>query len=137
MRATTGATNASMTGAFMSLVNPGETEIRLVGASTSVAPMVQIHEMVSVDGAMVMQEATGGVAIPVGGHLHLKPGSYHVMLMMLKAPLAVGDQVPLTLRFSDGSQLEVNAPVKAFVEEEDHYHSASPSPSMSPSSTGS
>ena len=33
----------------------------------------------------------------------LKPGSYHVMLIDLKAPLKEGEAVPLTLSFDDGS----------------------------------
>jgi copper(I)-binding protein len=102
-----------------------------VGAECADAGMVQVHEMVMQDGKMVMQEAKGGAVVPAGSHLHLAPGGYHVMLMMLKKPFAVGDQVALTLHFSDGRSLAVTAPVKEFVEEEDHYHS--PMPSMSPS----
>lgn len=131
VRTTTGAKDASMTGAFMTIVNSGETDVKLVGADYADAGMVQVHEMVMKDGAMVMQEAKDGAVVPAGSHLHLAPGGYHVMLMMLKKELAVGDEVNLTLHFSDGSSLPVTAPVKEFVEEEDHYHS--PMPSMSPS----
>lgn len=131
VRTTTGAKDPSMTGAFMSIVNPGETEVRLVGAEYPDAGMVQIHEMVKADDKMVMQEAKGGVAVPAGGHLHLAPGGYHVMLMMLKKELLVGEEVSLTLKFSDGSTIPVTAPVKEFVEEEDHYHSPTPSASSS------
>lgn len=131
VRTTTGAEDPSMTGAFMSIVNPGETEVRLVGAEYADAGMVQIHEMVKVEDKMVMQEAKGGVAVPAGGHLHLAPGGYHVMLMMLKKELPVGEEVRLTLKFSDGSTVAVTAPVKEFVEEEDHYHSPMPSASRS------
>ena len=42
------------------------------------------------------------------------PGGYHVMLIGLRAPLAAGDTVPLSLLFDDGSaarlQLTVAAP---------------------------
>jgi len=131
VRTTTGAKDTSMTAAFMTIVNPGDTDVKLVGADYADAGMVQVHEMVMKDGAMVMQEAKGGAVVPAGSHLHLAPGGYHVMLMMLKKELAVGDEVNLTLHFSDGSSLPVTAPVKEFVEEEDHYHS--PMPSMSPS----
>jgi copper(I)-binding protein len=131
VRTTDGARDATMTAAFMSIVNPGDADVRLVGADCADAGMVQVHEMVEQDGKKLMREATDGVVVPAGSHVHLTPGGYHVMLMQLKRGLAVGEQVVLTLRFSDGRTLEVTAPVKEFVEEEDHYHS--PMPSASPS----
>ena len=39
--------------------------------------------------------------VPAGGTVELKPGSYHVMLMDLKAPLADKSTVPLTLTFEN------------------------------------
>lgn len=130
VRTTVGAKDASMTAAFLTLVNPGDTEVKLVAASTPAAGMVQLHEMVKDGDKSVMREAPGGIAVPAGGHQHLTPGGYHIMLMHVSQELKVGDQVALELTFSDGSKLSVSAPVKEFVEEEDHYHpSASPSPS--------
>ena len=132
VRTTDGATDTTMTAGFMSLVNPGDANVSLVGASTSVAKMCQVHEMVKVaDGKAVMQEVKGGVAIPAGSHLHLTPGGYHVMIMGLKQKLPVGSEVTLELTFSNGTSKTVVAPVKAFTEETEHYHpSASSSASM-------
>lgn len=118
-----------MTAAFLTVVNPGAADVRLVSADCADAGMVQIHEMVKSGDKMMMQEAKDGALVPAGGHLHLTPGGYHVMLMRLSREFAVGDSVNLTLHFSDGSSLPVTAPVKDFVEEEDHYHSPSPTPS--------
>ncbi|MCA0296424.1 MAG: copper chaperone PCu(A)C [Actinobacteria bacterium] len=131
VRTTTGARDATMTAAFLTIVNPGDADVRLVGADCADAAMVQVHEMVMADDKMVMQEAKDGLFVPAGSHLHLTPGGPHIMLMQLRTGFAVGDQVALTLRFSDGSTLAVTAPVKEFVEEEDHYHSPSPTPSPS------
>jgi len=129
VRTTTGAKDPSMTAAFLTVVNPGAADVRLVSADCADAGMVQIHEMVKSGDKMMMQEAKDGALVPAGGHLHLTPGGYHVMLMRLSREFAVGDSVNLTLHFSDGSSLPVTAPVKDFVEEEDHYHSPSPTPS--------
>ncbi len=131
VRTTTAAKDASMTAAFMTIVNPGEADVKLTSADCAEAGVVQLHEMVMQDGKMVMQETRDGIAVPAGSHAHLAPGGYHIMLMMLKKEFAVGDQVALTLHFSDGGTLQVSAPVKEFVEEEDHYHSPLPSPSAS------
>ena len=135
VRATTGSDDASMTGAFMEISNDGDAAVRLVGATSPAARMVEVHTMVMKDGAMVMQELVDGLEIEAGSHAHLRPGGDHVMLMGLTDPLPAGEEVSLTLEFSDGTERDVTVPVKEFTEEEDHYHpSTSPSPSMSPGS---
>ena len=123
VRATKGTTDTSMTGAFMSITNPSDTDVSLVSATADVAAMVQMHEMTTdADGKMVMQEVPAGFVIPAGGHAHLEPGGNHVMLMGLSKELAPGDEVMFTLNFSDGTTIDITAPVKEFTEEEPHYH---------------
>lgn len=136
VRATKGTDDPSMTAAFMAITNGTDADVRLLGATTPVTDMVQVHEMVMADdGHPVMQQATEGITIRAGKEQLLMPGGFHVMLMGLTDVLAPGQEVALTLEFSDGTTLEVTAPVKAFTEEEGHYHShsASPSPSADPS----
>ncbi|WP_083750939.1 copper chaperone PCu(A)C [Kribbella sp. ALI-6-A] len=129
VRTTTGAKDTTMTAAFMSLTNPGGSEIKLTSATSPVAGTVQLHEMAMKDGKMVMREKAGGIAVPAGSHAHLAPSGDHVMLMDLKQPLKPGDEVPLTLKFSDGSSHDLTVPVKKFTEEEEHYHpSQTPTP---------
>lgn len=130
VRATKGSEDPSMTGAFMVLENPRSEDVTLVRVTSPIADMVQLHEMAMIDGEMAMQEVTGGLVIPAGADLELKPGSFHVMLMGLTGRLSAGDEVNLTLEFSDGSTEEFLVPVKAFTEEEGHYHSPSPDGNM-------
>jgi len=101
------------TAAFGTLHNNGSTEVRLVGVDTDVAAMVQVHETVTEGNVAHMQEVAGGLAIPAGGTVQLKPGGYHVMLMQLTRTVAEGDSVDLTFTFSDGSAVKVTAPVRA------------------------
>lgn len=148
VRATVGTEDPSMTGAFMAIDNPGEDDVTLTGAASPVAGKVEIHEMAMVDGSMVMRKVEGGLTVEAGYGQVLMPGGNHVMLMGLTEELAAGDEVDLTLEFSDGSTEELTVPVKEFTEEEGHYHesdaphshpsgmpmgSGSMSPSMSPS----
>jgi periplasmic copper chaperone A len=55
--------------------------------------------------------------VPAGQTVALKPGSYHLMLVGLKAPLTQGAQVPVTFSFKDAKgrqgKLEVKIPVAA------------------------
>lgn len=123
VRATRGANDTSMTAAYLTLDNTGDgTDAELIGARTEVAGSTEIHEMVMVDGDMVMQELEGGLTVEAGKGQILIPGGNHLMLMEVDTVLAPGDEVDLVLLFADGSELDVTAPVKAFTEEEGHYH---------------
>lgn len=103
------------TGAFMQLTSPADT--RLVEVRSPAAKIVEVHEMVMVENTMKMRAVQGGLELPAGKTVELKPGSYHVMLIDLKAPLKEGDVVPLTLvlQGKDGKKdtVEVKAPVRA------------------------
>lgn len=99
--------------AYMTLANKTKTADRLTGASSEVAAKVQIHEMKVVNGVMQMREVTGGLAIPAGGSVALKPGGYHVMLMGLKKPLVAGQSFSLTLTFAEAGNISVTVPIEA------------------------
>jgi periplasmic copper chaperone A len=90
----------SGTGAFMKLKAPAAT--RLVSASTPVAGVAEVHEMKMEGDTMKMRAMSEGLPLPAGQMVELTPGGYHLMLMDLKQPIAVGSTVPLTLRFVDG-----------------------------------
>ena len=102
------------TGAFMQLQSAQGG--KLLSASSSVAGVVEIHEMV-MEGTTMKMRAIPGLELPAGKAVELKPGGYHVMLMDLKAPLKDGESVPLTLvvQGKDGKKetIELKAPVKA------------------------
>ena len=53
--------------------------------------------------------------LPAGKAVELKPGGYHVMLMDLKRPLAVGEKVRLELRLETRDKRLVTQPVEAAV----------------------
>lgn len=90
--------------------NGGTTGDRLVGATTTAAAMVQIHEVTMADGAMQMRERPG-VDIPPGGTVRLEPGGLHLMLMDLAKPLVTGESVPVTLEFAKAGRVTVELSV--------------------------
>lgn len=111
VRGTVPAQKAS--GAFMQLISAAGG--KLVGASSPVAGVVEIHEM-ALEGNVMRMRAVPTLELPAGKPVELKPGGYHVMLMDLKQQLKPGETVPLTLTVEgkDGKRetLEVQAPVK-------------------------
>lgn len=98
------------TGAFMTLTAKEGT--RLVGVASPVAGVAQLHEMKMEDGVMKMAEVKGGLALPAGKAVELKPGGYHIMLMDLKAPLTQDGTLPMTLTFKDAKGVERKTELK-------------------------
>ena len=89
---------------------------RIVGASSPLAGVVEIHEM-AMDGNVMKMRAVPALELPAGKPVELKPGGYHVMLMDLKQQLKAGDTVSVSLVVERaGGQretVEVSAPVRA------------------------
>jgi hypothetical protein len=102
----------SGTGAFMNITAAQGT--RLVGISSPLVGVAEVHEM-RMDGDVMKMRAVSGLELPAGKTVQLKPGSYHLMLMDLKQPLLKDSTLPLTLRFKNAagvdSQLELTVPV--------------------------
>lgn len=82
------------TGAFMEVTS--KSGAALVGVSSPVAGIAEIHEMKMADGVMQMR-AIPRLELPAGQPVKLAPGGYHVMLMDLKQALQAGEIVPLIL----------------------------------------
>ena len=102
--------------AYLSLENPGDLPLRLVGARTPVAERVELHETYvrEVEGKKVMgMRPVPFLEVPPKGRVELKPGGYHFMLLGLKRPLKAGEEVELDLLFAGGKVLKVVLPVEA------------------------
>jgi copper(I)-binding protein len=103
---------AQSAAAFMRLENHSATEIRLIEARSDSAARVELHtHLQDANGVMRMVEVKDGIAIPPKGQHMLMRGGDHVMFLGLKAPLAHGDQVPVTLVFDNGEVIDVIVPV--------------------------
>ena len=98
------------TGVFMNLTAKKAT--RLVGVKTALTPVAEVHEMKMEKDVMKMQ-AIKALDLPAGQAVALKPGSHHVMLMDLKAPLAEGEHAVITLLFEDAAGVKTQQEVHA------------------------
>lgn len=114
------ATGKYMTGTFMTITNNGDENLSLVGGSSPVAGIVEIHEVIN----GVMQPMDSGLVIPAGESVKLRMGGYHVMLLELDRQLKAGDEVEVTLRFSDGTEQTITAPVKDIAMDDEVYGAA-------------
>jgi copper(I)-binding protein len=109
------AADEGMSAAFGEITNAGNDDVTIVSATSEAAGTVELHETVDDGtGAMTMQEIDGGFVVGPGETLALEPGGNHLMLMDLTDPLEAGEEVTVTLTFSDDSTAEITAPVKDY-----------------------
>jgi copper(I)-binding protein len=98
---------AKVAGGFLTITNKGESTDRLVGGSTEISGHIEIHEMGMDGGIMKMRELHKGLEIKPGETVELKPGSYHVMFMDLKASPAEGTPVKGMLKFENAGEAQI------------------------------
>ncbi|MBC8519319.1 MAG: copper chaperone PCu(A)C [Gammaproteobacteria bacterium] len=104
--------NAPALAAFMTLENHGGADVALVEVrGPAELGRVEMHRTSMADGMMKMVQQQN---IPVAAHSStvLKPGSWHIMMIGPKKVPSAGEQVRLTLVFSDGSEQMVMAGVR-------------------------
>ncbi len=106
--------NAPVAGGFLTITNDGQTDDRLVTASSDIAGRMEIHEMVMNGDIMTMGPLENGLPVPAGQTVTLEPGGYHLMLMHLAAPLVQGDTVEVTLTFQAAGDVTVPLSIQAF-----------------------
>ena len=109
VRATPGADVAA---AYLTLHNGGTQPVVVNGVSSPAAGAAMIHESTLVNGQSTMR-AHEPLQIGAGETVRFAPGGLHIMLHMLKRPLAAGDEVPLVLLLEGGGSLTVMARVRA------------------------
>lgn len=116
------AADSGMSAAFGILENSGDQPVTLVAATSPVSARVEIHEVVPDSaGAKTMRQKDGGLTIPAGGTVTLRPGADHLMFMDLLEPLRTGTETTLTLTFDDGSSTVVTAQVRDFAGGNENY----------------
>ena len=97
--------------AFLQLDNASDTMQSIVSASSPAAGVVELHTHIHDNGMMKMRRIEK-IDIPAKGQTVLKPGGLHIMLINLKNNLKPGQEVSVTLKFSDGSEKTFSAPVR-------------------------
>ena len=99
-------------GAYLTITNNGKGADRLIGAASPAADKVEVHTMEIIKDVMTMRPVEGGLEIPAGGSVELKPGGYHIMFMGVSEPLAEGASVKVTLKFETAGDVELAVPVR-------------------------
>lgn len=99
---------ADVSAGFMKITNNGTEDDTLVSATADIAPVVQIHEMKMEGDVMKMQEVPGGLVIPAGKTVELKPKSFHIMFMKVAKQPEVDTQFKGTLTFAKAGKVDID-----------------------------
>lgn len=105
---------------YLTITNTGRSSDRLLGGTSPVVSKVEVHQMSMDGGVMKMRPVEGGLVIPPGQTVKLEPGSYHLMLIGPQRAFAVGERIPVRLRFEHAGEVAVEFDVRS-----------SPAPAMS------
>lgn len=116
---------APVAAGYMGIENTGDEDDLLVSASAEIAGEIQLHEMVMSGDVMKMRELDGGIALPAGETIWLKPGGLHLMLMKPDGDLSEGKKHFVTLSFERGGTVTIPftvAPMSAIRKLGDETH---------------
>ena len=101
-------------GAYFTIRNLGTESDRLLRVASPVAAAVELHSM-TMDGTLMKMRPVVAVDIPAGATVSMGSSGYHVMLIDLERPLAVGESISMTLTFEKAGRIDVSAPVEPMV----------------------
>lgn len=96
---------------YLTIRNAGPAD-RLLSASTPAATRIELHTHLR-DGDVMRMRPVEDIPVPANGSVTLQPSGLHLMLIGLTRPFAVGESVPVTLRFERAGEVVVNLPVQA------------------------
>jgi copper(I)-binding protein len=92
---------------FVTIRNRGHEAERLLGATSAGAAAVELREP-DASAAGGARAVTEGFVIPAGDVVALEPGGRHLLLRDLQVPLALGDEIRVTLRFERAGAVVVS-----------------------------
>ncbi len=113
--------NAPTLGAFMEIHNNSNQNVKLISAHAEGYKDVQLHRTIDDDGMMRMVEQEF-IPVTANGKIHLKPGSWHMMLIRPEKVPAKGELVLITLKFDNGSSQVVGFNVRKGKKMMMHHH---------------
>ena len=83
----------------------------LTGVSSDTAQAVEMHKSSMEGDVMQMQQITS-IPIPGKASIEFTPGGLHIMLISLNEDLQVGDEIQVTLHFTEHEDIPVTVPVQ-------------------------
>ncbi|WP_168215584.1 copper chaperone PCu(A)C [Marinobacter confluentis] len=99
--------------AYMKITNNGDVAVTLIDAETTKTGDVTLHQSRMNGDLMTMRYVEGGLSIPAGETVELRPGGYHFMLEELDRGLVRNESVAMTVFFEDAEAVNIKLQVKS------------------------
>jgi copper(I)-binding protein len=106
------AVPAGDTAAYMTITNSASHADRLTMVTSTGVGSVEMMSTGTNTNGMSSMDMLEEIDIPAGGVVTLAPGGLHFMVMDVPRPLAVGDQLELSLTFQNAGTIKVMAEVR-------------------------
>ena len=112
---------AKVMAGYMKITNLTNNDIKILSAKSNLFKRVEIHltEMSNGIMRMIKQE---NLNIKAKGHIELKPGGLHMMLMGKLKPIKADSVIAVSLTLDNGETINLNLAVKNEPQEEHHHH---------------
>lgn len=99
---------AKVAAGYAKIINNGATPDKLIAVTGEIGDKGEIHQMaVDANGVMTMRPVEGGIEIPAGATVELKPGAFHIMFKDLKHLPAEGEKFKGTMTFEKAGEVAV------------------------------
>ena len=98
---------AQVAGGYLTIENHSPSPDRLISAATPAATKIEIHDMTTLGGIMVMRPVEGGLTIPPGASVTLTPGGSHLMFIGINVPFSEGEHIAAALMFEKAGKIDV------------------------------
>jgi len=102
---------ADVAAGYLEIRNSSLQPDRVVGASTPAAKRVELHVLAR-DGDILRMREVKSFEVPARQRFTLRPGGAHLMIVGLEKPLAMGERLPLTLRFERAGEIRIELEVQ-------------------------
>jgi copper(I)-binding protein len=113
------ATQGENGAVYFVIHNRGSSADTLTGVSSNIAEAVELHES-KMSGEVMQMQQVDAIPLERSTEIRFEPGGLHVMLVGLKKDLQVGDEVEVTLHFTNFEDLNVTVPVSDMPVSGDH-----------------
>lgn len=89
---------------YMTLTNSAASDRHILNIEADIAGQAEVHRHSYENGMMKMRHVAHA-QVPAGGSLVFEPGGYHIMLLDIAEPPAVGTEFSVTMAFDGGESL--------------------------------
>jgi len=104
---------------YLTIHNHSASDDELIGATTTAADAVEIHESKMENDIMQMSMLTS-VPIAADEEIVFMPGRFHIMLVNIEEELVLGEHIGLILHFKNHEDIVVEVHIEDSMPEEEH-----------------